>query len=73
MVLICQLSVQWCVSLLWTPPLCPPGDAAASQNQEESRSAPLIGEDAEVVEQLRRVSSAVSNYRRHFSQPGSAL
>lgn len=53
----CQLAVEWYLSLS----LCPAGDAAAApQNQEEAPAAPpLVGEDAELVEQLRRVCTSL--------------
>lgn len=40
--------------------LCPAGEAAAPQNQEEAPAAPpLVGEDAELVEQLRKVCTSL--------------
>lgn len=56
----CQLLVEWYLSLLRLP-LCPAGDAAAApQNQEEASAAPpLVGEDAELVEQLRKVRTSL--------------
>lgn len=52
-----------CVGLLMTPAVSsrPPGDAAAApQNQEGAPVAPpLVGEDAELVEQLRKVRASV--------------
>lgn len=56
----CPLFDQWCVFLVMTL-LCPPGDgAAAPQSQEEAPAAPpLVGEDAELVEQLRKVRTSI--------------